>query len=53
MNTTTKILHLRSRSVGKDCTLNIETFILIEIEINGLALIGELACGAETIGRNH
>ena len=43
---TTDILHLHGCSVGENCTLNIQTFIL---EVNWLSLVRERACGAETI----
>jgi len=46
---TTKIPHLDKRSIGEDRILNTEAFVLIEIEFNGLALIGKLACRAETM----
>jgi len=49
---TTKIPHLHKRSIGEDCILNTEAFVLIEIEFNGPALIGKLACGAETMEKN-
>jgi len=42
------IIYLDGCSVGKNGTSNIQTFVLEVIEMNGLSLVGELACGAES-----
>ena len=40
--------HLHGRSVGENGTSNVKTFTLVEVEVDRLALIGELACRAKT-----
>jgi len=42
------LIYLHKASVGEDRTLCLETLLFVEIEVNGLSLIEELASGAES-----